>query len=258
MLIDKIQLKLFMPYDMKSLNARLTDDSSFSNDFISLSQDIATYAEKCGVKVTPFRDLTLPHFSPLPNKEKQAILDFLKGKLSWLQSVELTGASFDSNKHILWHAIKSFGLVPSSDLMEKIDDNCVIEIHWLETLVQAFHTFSFYKNSSYTLEEICSYPWQELYEVDKFTSEGIFNLAQTILKGDIKSTVCPGFPPYVVKETKSCNKYEVEIHYLYVSPLFDKTGKPVAAVSIESMQVLNKKTERTSAIPEVRPQTATV
>ena len=45
-------------------------------------------------------------------------------------------------------------------------------------------------------------------------------------------------------------KYKVEIEYKFGSPLFDKNGTPVACLSVESLNVLNKRPETESEMFE--------
>lgn len=232
------------------------DNSHYNNEFVKLSTSISNYAKKAGARVIPFTNPSLPHFSTLPTSTQKLILSVLSAKVGWLESAEAAGVAFDSNQQILWHAVKSMDLVLCSDLMDKITDQHIIEIHWLETLVQAFHSFSFYEKSSYTLEEICSYSWQELYKVDLATQEGIFNLAQSILNGTIKKTFSPNFPSYIVSELLSTDRLDVKIDYHYVSPLFNKQGQPVAAISVESLKVLS--VDKQVHLPNQRELTPTL
>jgi len=183
----------------------------------------------------------LPLFSLLPHEKKKMILDMLHTKVIMLEAAEREGVSFRSNKQVLWHVIKSLGLTPCSDLCDVIDDEDVLEIHWLTDIVQLYHSFSFYEKSSYTLEELCSLPWEELYDTDPQTFSNIHQLVDNLMTGKYRSTYDPKIPSYIVKEKRSAFLFEVAIEYRLTSPLFDKNGKAVATVSIERLNVIDRK-----------------
>ncbi len=229
---------------MISLNEKAKTNSSFNptdvNEFLVLVNQITDLASKSGIHITPYKSPSLPHFSKLPVENKKSIIEFLRNRVNYLEQTVLNGSSLNSNKQVIWHALKSFEFIPCSDFMSKIDNDHVIEIHTLHDLVQIFHSFTFYSKSSYTLEEIFSYPWQSLYNVDAMTSQNIFNLAQKIISGEIKTTFNPNFPEYIVEEKMSEAKLKIKISYHCVCPLFNKEGVPVAAASVETLEVLNK------------------
>jgi hypothetical protein len=231
-----------MAYSLRNNKLSGFNDSSNENlKFLELSEKIVDFGLKSNVKIKPYVSESLPLFSPLPPEKKKMILDMLHTKVVMLEAAEREGVSFRSNKQVLWHVVKSLGLTPCSDLCDVVNDEDVIEIHWLTDIVQLYHSFSFYEKSSYTLEELCSLPWEELYDTDPQTFANIHKLVDNLITGKYRSTYDPQIPSYVVKEKRSVFLFEVAIEYRLTSPLFDKSGTAVATVSIERLKVIDRK-----------------
>lgn len=225
--------------------------SSYTGDFIILSLKLVAFGKKAGVDITPFRDEKLPLFSQLPSKVQSQVIEHLTSKVDCLELAETEGKQFRSNKQMLWHTLVAMGLTPCSDVFDKITDEDVIEIHSLgNDILQIYHSFSFYDKTSYTLEELCSIDWQELYITDDMTTVNLLNMASKVSSGEYGETFDPDFPNYIVQEKNSALGYKIEIEYKFGSPLFDKAGTPVACLSVEGLSVLNKRPDTESEMFE--------
>lgn len=215
--------------------------TDYTSQFLSLSHSIVDFGVKAGVSIIPYRDPSLPLFTKLPVEKQKLIIEALATQVRMFEMAEKEGISFRSNKQILWHAIKSLGLTPCSDICDRVTDEDILEIHWLADKVQLFHSFSFYEKSSYTIEEIRTTPWENLYQTDPSTFGHIFGMVDELLTGQRRQTYNPNIPKYTVQETQSVFQFLVEIEYLLTSPLFDKNGNVVATVSVERIEILNQR-----------------
>lgn len=134
---------------------------------------------------------------------------------------------FDINLRSAWNAVKQNNLVICSDIFDKIDREDIIEIWDLEgrQLFRSFHALRYF---SYTIEELMSYPFYELFERDLEIEAAYAGEFVRVLKGEVQSTYKLDIPTHVVREKMSARKNVSMVTPKYVSPLKDKNGCLVA------------------------------
>ena len=146
--------------------------------------------------------------------------------------VEVLGAYpaenvYDINLRSAWNAVKNNNLVICSDIFDKIDKEDIIEIWDLEGR-QIFRSFHALRYFSYTIEELTSYPFYELFERSIEIEAAYAAEFVRILKGEVQATYQLQIPPHIVRERISVRKNTSIITPKYVSPLKDKHGRIVA------------------------------
>lgn len=221
-------------------------DSSFNVEFKKISNEIAEIAKSVNITIYPYHDPKLIYFSKLPIAQRNLILQQLEIYLQICKKIvaEL-GTNFDFGQSI-WIALKEFGFTPSSDLFQYLTNDRIIEIHNLEGQ-QVYRNLYFFKFCSYTLEELYSLPWVDLFwrpEVNaKQMVDFVFKMSQSTNKKTIQIT---DIDPHQTLETQS--KFKMRLFYkpLYYSPLFDRKGNVIAGLAVESATVLETKTNQLS------------
>jgi|GEM_PF-2929310 PAS domain-containing protein len=136
---------------------------------------------------------------------------------------------YETNLRSAWNAVKRNGLVICSDVFSKIDREDIIEIWNLEgkQLFLSFHALRYF---SYTLEELRTLPFWELFDRD-VRYEALFAEEYVrLLKSDMKTTYKVNIPTHIVKEKRSKCGYVSEVTPKYMSPLKARDGRVVAVI----------------------------
>ena len=223
-----------VPASIKSVSTSLVDE------FRSLAQSYASFAAEAGVHLSPFHDGSLPLFSKKSSEEQSTIVNALSVCVGICEKTKAYGNQVKDSPSLIWHALKEFGFRPPSDFFGHLTESSIVEIHSPEGL-QLFRSFSFYRYCSYTIEDLYCGSWSTLYERDEEIVPLIFNLAGGVFSGQIQSTVRADVPRHVVRETNSRYRYEVELEFQWLAPLFaEGTRQAVATIVIESATLLGQ------------------
>lgn len=201
--------------------------------FREVANDVARLASGCGVSVIPYRHHDLPIFGRLAiHKKLQIINDLTTYRDICQATLDETGTALDMPR-LVWYALRKSGLRPSSDLFKYIPAGNTIEIHNREG-VQIFRSLSFYKICSYSLEELYSSPWTELYEHDAEAYGLLVGLSKKFFEENLQEVVPLQMSPHLIRETQSELHLITEADMKYVAPLFeDGTSKVAAHLTIE-------------------------
>lgn len=140
------------------------------------------------------------------------------------QDIDLT-----DNRGMFWVACRRFHLRPQQSFLDVIESDDVLEIYTLD-FKQMFCSFNFWTMVSYTLDEVFSNEFWELYGRDSSINEAIgVNIKKAL---DAKETVPFDVPPHIMQELVSPAQYKFEMTLGYVSPLYDRqSGRIVAFAS---------------------------
>ena len=207
--------------------------------FRQLASKIADLGASVGVKIVPFYNESLPHFSKQPSLQKQKIISDLETYRRICQNTISNGFKLNNSPQFLWSAIREFGLRPTSDLFNYISEGGIIEVHNTQ-FIQIFRNFEFYGCCSYSLEEMYCRPWNELYGRLPDVEAYMFKIIWDIFKGRVQTVVPMELGPHLITETQSPLQYEIKAHMKYIAPLFDeKTGQVAAHILIEDGEVQN-------------------
>lgn len=223
-------------------------DSSFNLEFKKISTEIAEIAKSVNIKIYPYHDPKLIYFSKLELAQRKLILQQLEIYLQICKKIvaEL-GTNFDFGQSI-WIALKEFGFTPSSDLFQYLKNDRIIEIHNLDGQ-QVYRNLYFFKFCSYTLEELYSIPWVELFSRPEKNIHQMVSFVQKMSSTKIHKTVkVTEIEPHELVEIRSALKIKSFYEPLYYSPLFDKYGNVTAGLAIENAQVISMNTELNSEL----------
>ncbi|MBO9665230.1 MAG: hypothetical protein J7501_00255 [Bdellovibrio sp.] len=168
-------------------------------------------------------------FSKLPEHFQMPVLSALQ---EWVQFFEMhsQGAAKVSDKQLLWRFLSVFRLTPESDMFGKLDDDTCLESYNRAGL-QTFRSLSFMDVCSYSLDEVVSVPWPQLYTRDEKITQRYMELQASIADGTLQHTDLQGIiPVHEVIEISGFDRLSTTIKPMYLSPLYDITGQVVGAI----------------------------
>lgn len=206
--------------------------------FREVSEQIASLAQSVGIRVIPYFDPELPHFTKLNSDQRERVLKSLEVYLKVYNAVKAEGSSLLDSARVIWNALAQLGLRPTADLFSFIQSGNVIEIHGNDS-VQMFRNLVFFNFCSYTLEELYSFTMPQLYSRDRAIEAGILTTAEQIFTGKINHVVKLAPEPHIISESFSCEKLQIKDQINYFAPLYSSTDNSIALLSIENAQIVS-------------------
>src|SRR5690606_17702992 len=98
------------------------------------------------------------------------------------------GTLRDSSFQVFWNVLRRFDLRPCSDLFDLLDSNDVIEVYRYD-FIQIYRNLRFLELCTYSLDEVFSYEWPELFHRKQEINFELFDLTREILSGAKKTTL---------------------------------------------------------------------
>lgn len=195
------------------LNNKLPEDRY--NLFLDLGRDIQVIGEGLGIHIQTVHRRNDPFFLQLNPIEQDDIIARFRLYQTLLEQVTEDGKA--EEKKLLWYALKKLRLVSTSNMMDLIEDGDLVEVY-LGTR-QVYRTFNYYNLCSYSLDELASLPWDELFYRPPEITAQIFNEIGTALQS--RKVLVSETPEHVVEELMSANKFKFKYKLKYIVPLTD-------------------------------------
>lgn len=139
-----------------------------------------------------------------------------------------------NDNHLIKKALDSLDLtlLPNGEkkLISKIAE-CSVEIFNLSG-IQIFRNFKFIENCHYTLVDIFSYKWKELYDIEADGDKTFSQAFNRTLQG--KDYALAKRRTFSIKDKFSSYKGTRYIEYVYFCPIFSKEDRSIAGVLFAS------------------------
>ena len=222
-----------MNYQLDSLSR--DNALPLETEFKLLCQSLSVLLSSTGLKVRGHLP-GVPHFRKLEDQQKSQVVSRLRFYHDLCQEQISEGYSLRDSMSFTWRALTKLGLAPRSDLFTKITNEHIVEIYSTDN-VQLYCNLNFYEYCSYTLEELHTLPWWELFERDSRNTQQIFDHTMKIFKGEILDNVKPAIDKHVLKELNSSSMFTMEYTVELMGPLF-KNKRPEAFIILEKARIL--------------------
>jgi hypothetical protein len=180
-------------------------NTSLNSEF-SLQLDIlADLLQTRGYHVKAYSHPSLPHYSKLTQPQKTQILQALRAYSEALGDVCDASYKFDDNidmGQFVWRFLLRLGITPSDDLFSTIQNEHFIQIYNLDQF-QIFRSLRCFERCSFTLEELTSKSWDQLWERDNLFLYALTGLATKIIQFMKPTKLRLDFPYHTVREVGS-------------------------------------------------------
>lgn len=223
---------------MAATNSTSANGNALKHQFRQLCTKVAEFGKGSGVTIVPYSTPDLPFFSRLPQEQQKSALEALKNYVTVCDIIAANDIAFQDTPKMIWRAITSMSLRPPSDLFLNLRQGDVIEIHNAHG-IQIFRNFEFYEFCGYSIEELYSSPWNELFWHEPTGLHRLIEFSQSVLSGQVKNTISLQWPEHFIEETQSPFKYKIAARFRHGAPLFNKEGAPVAHILIAEGTLLN-------------------
>ncbi|RYZ86082.1 MAG: hypothetical protein EOP06_15150 [Proteobacteria bacterium] len=176
---------------------------------------------KLGIKLKGFHSPELFLFNELSSSAQQIALVAAKNFLESYQSDDRD--IFDAEKRALWKAFTVFGLVPPSDLLQRLIPGRAIEMYTAEGR-QIWRNLACLDLCSYTLEEIVSLDVLDRYQRPSFIEKKCEVEVGALINGQRSEIFDPRIAVHEAIETMSDEMYRLSLKHEMFAALRDSDG----------------------------------
>ncbi|UYL09129.1 hypothetical protein B9G69_000880 [Bdellovibrio sp. SKB1291214] len=171
-------------------------------------EELSKLLQSCGFTLQPYKDFSLPEFHNLLPETRQHVAQALHAYVGALKA-ELLEGTMNPERFVLQFLFR-IGQAPNSDLYDLLRNERYIQIYNRDNL-QIFRSLACYERCSFTLEQLTSRTWFELWERDNLFYMAFLGMAHKMR--DVVKFSCFNFdfPFHKVTEIDSAMNYS--FHY---------------------------------------------
>ena len=184
-----------------------------------------------GYAVQAFDPTAPTKFSELPVERRTAILEHITKAIVHAESAQKDRVPTHDNRQFAWWIIRDMKLRPTSDAFTNIEADDIIEIYDSNHL-QIHRSFNFFRALSYTLDQIFTHEWWELYSRLPSITEAMIGTAMRLIGSKESVTMIAPFPDHWVTEIFSSSRNSSHIEPRIASTLLDSNGYVAAYLNV--------------------------
>jgi hypothetical protein len=212
--------------------APLIVDSPIVGKFRLLVEGFASILHDEGIAIEPYVGDFPRQFCSLDGDQQGAVLSSFERYLQVCAETIASGYHLKSDRQLLWQSLKNFGLCPTSDMMEHIEDGDLIEIY-TNTGIQIFRNARLFPHCSYSLDDLLCKPWWQLFRRDQAVTDEILAMTRDLYSGRNPNTQIYTMAPFYLEEVESPRLYRCLVQNKIMSPLRDKQdSSSIAGVTV--------------------------
>lgn len=227
----------------KSTTSATSDISNAFKEFCATVLQMHRLAAQLGSTFRVFSETSDIKLLKLPESEFTSIVSRLKiyKDVFQMASEQKDLLNTVQEKQLLWFALRSLRLAPPAEFFNILQDNHIVEVYMGTR--QVYRTFNYYSLCSYSLDELETTPWDQLFaRKDPTVLEKLFADVAVALKD--RRIVYSETPPHSVVETASALKNEFMYKLEFVAPLTDLDHNAQDCfVAVLSAKLVNTPTE---------------
>lgn len=184
------------------------------NEFIDLSVKLQKVLGRERLFVIPFEELGLPFFTSLSHEQRTQVIQQMQTLLEIANDLQSHDLKVTDPANLIRTFFKKFNLHAPAWVIDSITKDDFVDVWNFDSrLVVA--SFNFFDICSYSLEEIFCRPWSELFSREGDVHIQLFQLARSLLNGEITQPVDTTYiPQHKVRETY----YAKEDRYVVLQP----------------------------------------
>jgi hypothetical protein len=226
---------------MKRMNMPGSESQTedWAERFRCASSALAAIGRQANYKLIPYHNSTLPLFSKLPADSQQQIVETLEKTHSVYAQVVDESQDVRNPASVVWAAFRTLHILPPSNFFDKLSSDDVIQIYTKDGY-HLFANFRFFDLCSYTIEQIYSIPWPQLWHRDESALAGLQQAVSQCLASECNETLMLLDIPHRVCELASPFKYELSYSLKGIAPIWErKPYRKIGFITIEHGQILN-------------------
>lgn len=211
---------------MSLVTIRQIEETGVDTATIKLLQALNDFSELIatqGHSVIPYTDSVVAHISSLPVEKKEDILvGFLKYSELCSSAIK-SGVVLKDTVGFIKYALKYLGKHVAEEFYATIGESDIVEIY-SEDHIQIFRNISFFKITDYSIAELISYEWEDLYYRSSAITKKMYSLIEDTLASDVK-LLNMDIEPHFIKEIRADTVQLCEVKFRYIAPIYTNEGE---------------------------------
>jgi hypothetical protein len=213
--------------------------------FRRLLEEFCNQAQRDGLNLTPyFSDEPMAPFKRLPIELQRLVYANFERYYRIFSANSADGNRVNDDRAVVWKLVREMDLRPCSDLLDRIEDNDVIEAYD-HTFIQVFRNARFLELCTYPVDHIFSCEFHQLFKRPDEITNRLIELGTSLFRGGFSETIPTEMPEHVLEEIRSTRRRKFLIRQGIISPLFDRSKRPVMGIATLKAEVLSQE----SALP---------
>lgn len=156
-----------------------------------------------GSSMRPSPAKVLADFAFLPPLQQEGALRVLQSQNEFVKEAIRKGLHAFNEHALVRMAMRKLNLFSDENILEQVDQTDVVEIID-SNQIQMYRSFSCFALCNYSIAELVTYPWYELYDRPSWVTDKLFELGTPVLKGDRPyQDLEENVPPYLIRETRT-------------------------------------------------------
>jgi hypothetical protein len=200
---------------------------------------IQTFANNLNIRLRVFDQDSLRFAASLDEKRQEDLILAVKERAEFLNSIEID--PFKSNTHLVNYILRRLGLKCDENFIKSLKDGDIVEIYSTDNK-QLFANFEFFSLSNYSLLDMVSHTWDDLFERNADITK---NLGGIIYNAMMNASQSQSYAvkPHVVREKLSNERQSFVIHMGELAPCFSLSDGTRAGM-IHSLRAANITTDK--------------
>lgn len=198
--------------------------------FKHLMERFCVLLKREGVELKPYDGDQPSYFMALPEDRQEAVMHNFERYVGVCVETIAGGWSLKDDAQVLWRMFKALRVHPCNELMASLEEGDIIEIYDA-SFTQVFRNLAFFSVCSYTLDELLSRPFYELYHRETEVTGHIVDVARGILSGEHTGVYRWTLDQHPVTEIESSSRFHMEVEEKIASALTDQEGRASAILS---------------------------
>ena len=175
-------------------------------------------------------------FESMPLEHQALAASGLAQYFDFIQAADVeVELDYSNTSQFLKAALKQLGLKLQHGLFERILPTDYVEIYTMD-LVPAFKSMNFWGNCSYSLDDLYTYPYSELFARDEFYQASLNRSAEQIFTQK-KSLIDNPVPEHVAWETRGTQKRQIK--YKFMAGVYASDGSLAGGMVVSDIKPLS-------------------
>ena len=220
--MENIVLKEAINYD--------SNHAALINKFNYSIETVQRLAALQNISVKSFSDEGVRKINSLAFEELQKRnLDLLKYTTA-IQEASV-GNPKVSNKDMTKNILSFLKFTAPEDFLNSITEKDIVEIYDNEG-IQVFRNLKFYETTTYSLSDLLTHEWHELYYRSSKITEKLMGFAKQIFENPSNEIVYEmnDVPVHLIKEIKASPIQLCEIRFKKIAPVIDRAGNKAGLI----------------------------
>ena len=227
-----------------------------ADTFRELALELSHIGASIDVPIRAFKTEAMPYFMAMDLNGQQDAVMKLAQYVSICQDVLASGGDLRSTRTFVWRAFRAFGMKPNASFFESMSEDHVVEIYDLNN-VQIFRNFRFFEFCSYTLEDVFTRPWTDLFiRKQPAQTTNIVGFIEKLVASGSHETVTPHAGVQHTREANSELMHEVDLEIDSAALLFNEANVPAALIVCEKVEFARAQTTAHTQKEKEQPMAA--